>query len=315
MTLEAWIYPTAPQRGWRAVLQKEFDAYFLLASSRAGALRPSGGGTFGAATEDLVAPAIIPTRTWTHVAMTYDGAVSELYVNGDLVARRLRWYPGHVVSATLDGLTVPSGLSTESRQLRARLLAGAPLTVRAVAAAPMPTPAPLVTLHDATRNEILLLAAEGDDIVVRLRSRAAAVGLDDPAIRAAGLLRGIRPGDALTVTVWRVRGRYCIAVNEHPACGFGFTIGMGWALLAYSQVPAGWLHATLNCLWVAVLVFPYGFWLRYRWESLLGAFILIASVLLACAVGTLGASLAEIGTGLLAIVIGGTVSWTRTSVS
>ena len=46
MTLEAWIYPTASQSGWRTIMQREVDAYFLNASNDTGALRPSGGATF-----------------------------------------------------------------------------------------------------------------------------------------------------------------------------------------------------------------------------------------------------------------------------
>ncbi len=44
MTLSAWINPAASQSGWRTILQKQTDAYFLNASSGAGALRPAGGG-------------------------------------------------------------------------------------------------------------------------------------------------------------------------------------------------------------------------------------------------------------------------------
>ena len=40
MTLSAWIMPTATQSGWRTILQRQTDAYFLNASSDAGALRP-----------------------------------------------------------------------------------------------------------------------------------------------------------------------------------------------------------------------------------------------------------------------------------
>ena len=47
MTLEAWIRPTVAQGGWRTIMQRETDAYFLNASNDTGALRPSGGGTFG----------------------------------------------------------------------------------------------------------------------------------------------------------------------------------------------------------------------------------------------------------------------------
>ena len=127
MTLEAWIYPTAAQTGWRAVLQKEFDAYFLLAGSRAGALRPAGGATFGSSTETMATPTAVPTNAWTHLALTYDGAVLQLYVDGRPVTRRLRWYPGRIVAATLDGLTIPNGISAESRQLRAPSSRGRPV--------------------------------------------------------------------------------------------------------------------------------------------------------------------------------------------
>ena len=47
MTLAAWIRPTAAQSGWRTIMQRETDAYFLNASNDTGALRPSGGGTIG----------------------------------------------------------------------------------------------------------------------------------------------------------------------------------------------------------------------------------------------------------------------------
>src|SRR4030095_13089380 len=78
MTLEAWIYPTVAQTGWRAIVQKEFDTYFLLAASRVGPLKPGGGGTFGASTESVSTPAVVSIGVWTHVAVTYDGAVLQL---------------------------------------------------------------------------------------------------------------------------------------------------------------------------------------------------------------------------------------------
>ena len=306
MSLEAWIYPTVPQRGWRAVLQKEFDAYFLFANARAGGLRPGGGGTFGSSTETLVAPASIPTNTWTHVAVTYDGAASELYLNGTLVSRRLRWYPGRIVETAVDGLTIPAGPVAESRQLRARLLAGVPLRVKAVVAVPVFTLAPLATLNDATRNEILLLAVEGDDVVFRFRTRAAAVELESPTLRARGLLRGLVPGQDLTVALSRVAGTYCAAANDRSACGLAYTLGMGWSFFLYSQIPRGWPHDVLNGLWMMGLLFPFGFWFRRRWESLLGAVVVTASAVAACVFGHLSIAPAEIGAALVG-ALGGLV--------
>jgi glucose/arabinose dehydrogenase/fibronectin type 3 domain-containing protein len=89
MTLSAWIQPTASQSGWRTIMQREADAYFLNASNSS-PMRPSGGGTFGGSLDYLSGPTANPVNTWTHVALTYDGTILRLYVNGTQVATAAR---------------------------------------------------------------------------------------------------------------------------------------------------------------------------------------------------------------------------------
>ncbi|MGH7341313.1 MAG: hypothetical protein ACREKH_12560, partial [Candidatus Rokuibacteriota bacterium] len=246
-----------------------------------------------------------------HLALTYDGAVLQLYVDGHPAARRLRWYPGRVLDASLGSLAISPGAGLDSEQVRERWLAGDPLRVRAVVAAPVSTPAPLLVLSDRFRNELLLLAISGDDVMFRLRTRATAAELDGPALRAAGVLSGFGAGDGVALTVRRTGRTYCVDVNARSTCGLGFTLGMGWTVFAYSQIPAGWLHAALNALWMAALVSPVGFWLRWRRESALGLLILAAGVALPCTLGSLSTSLLEVGAAVLGLVIGRTCALGR----
>ena len=86
MTLEAWVNPTATLSGWKAILQKEADAYFLTASSSQ-QNRPASGATFGTTCcTNVYATAALVPNTWTHVAATYNGTLIQLYINGGLVS-------------------------------------------------------------------------------------------------------------------------------------------------------------------------------------------------------------------------------------
>jgi hypothetical protein len=104
MTLEAWVNPTA-MSGWETILMKERGiqgegllSYALYAHDGAplagGQARPAGYVRLNpvATTSDSVVrgTAALPLNTWTHIAMTYDGANQRFYVNGVLVGTTAR---------------------------------------------------------------------------------------------------------------------------------------------------------------------------------------------------------------------------------
>ena len=91
MTLEAWVNPTTVSNSWRDVIHKGSDNYFLEATSTGGSA-PAGGGIFGngSATTTVKAPTALTRSTWSHIALTYDGATLRMFVNGTQVATQAR---------------------------------------------------------------------------------------------------------------------------------------------------------------------------------------------------------------------------------
>ena len=89
MTLMAWVNPAAISGRWRTVLFKEGGPGSMDYSLYAGEdnARPIGQVYIGGE-QNAIGTATLPLGAWSHLAVTYDGAVLRLYVNGTQVATR-----------------------------------------------------------------------------------------------------------------------------------------------------------------------------------------------------------------------------------
>jgi hypothetical protein len=90
-TLAVWVYPTAAPSGWRTLLHKETDRYYLVLSPEQSS--PLVGGTFTAGRQHTPGPTALPVNSWSHLAATYDGGTVRLYVNGTVVASQAQTTP------------------------------------------------------------------------------------------------------------------------------------------------------------------------------------------------------------------------------
>ena len=193
----------------------------------------------------------------------------------------LGWYRGHVLSASLGNIPLPSRRLADQSAVHARLARGDSLLVKAVAG-PASKPghiAPVFSIYDDQQREILLLGPRNDDLVFRYASRGGVHGFDQPAFIIPGMFRGIETGDTLRIALWRAGSGYCVRLNARSACGLAWSVTMGWAAFKYSEDEPAWVDGMLGIGWVGGLAFLVGCLARFPAELVAGG-IATAAILL-----------------------------------
>ncbi|HXJ82814.1 MAG TPA: VanZ family protein [Candidatus Methylomirabilis sp.] len=215
------------------------------------------------------------------------------------------WYRGRVLSAQIGGLPLPSWRLDDSRIVRERLLAGIPLEVRAVAGPRTRQLAPVFSIFDERQQEVLVLGADRDDLVLRMHRRATDLKLREPDVRWRGALAGVSPGDTVALGLQVSRRGLCLFLNGRGRCGMAVTVGEAWRLVQDRPHYAAGAQLALDGLCMIIVGLPLGLLSPRRMSGYVGVAAAVAGVaLLAPALGLAHTPLFEFAS-LVAGIAGG----------
>jgi hypothetical protein len=231
-----------------------------------------------------------------------------------------QWHPvvdgvehtGEVLSATVGDLPLPEGLLADAEALDARMRAGEALALRFRAGPRTSDSAPIFALAEP-RGPTHLLSARGDDLRYHPTTRAAALRLDRPFLVVPGALRGVGPGDTVSVRIRASGERLDVSVRS-PAgdatTSFAPSAASGWTFLFAGplRTPSGGRIADL--LWVLGLTLALGLLAGGRGRALLvgalaGGLLLAAPSFTALASASLEAAALAVMGVLAGDLIGG----------
>ena len=176
----------------------------------------------------------------------------------------LRPYPGRVLQAGIQPLRLTPGPSGRGEVAKALLERGALMGVRAETGPPPDGLAQLLAFYDRDRTLVALLGVDGTDVVYLESTRAARLRLDNPDIRERDALAGVEPGDTIQIATGQPGSRRCFLVGESLSCRYSITGDSGWRLLYAMNGAAPELLAAVSALWLALLLFPVGYWARWH---------------------------------------------------
>ena len=242
-----------------------------------------------------VGPLLAPTLPET----TYYGQWTARFEN-------MAHYEGRIVAASVGGVPIASERVHDSDALRRHMAEGAEVRIDAVAGPPPDGLAPIFSIFDDQLREIFLLGVEGEVVVVRHRTRAVELRLDQANLIVPDALHGIEAGDPLRLRFWRSGREYCLEVNDRRSCDLGFGLEDGWSVIYFDGSFPLPLRGLLGLGWLAGLFVPAGFWLRRRRDAVIavgGAVVGLAVIpvmtgLLPTSVAGYLAALAGIGGGV-----------------
>ena len=171
-------------------------------------------------------------------------------------------YRGKVLSAQIGGMQLHSWSVPDSKVVRDRLLGGEMLRVTAVAGPRTGAVAPVFNIYDDGPREIVLLGADGGDLVLHVRLHATDLLLRQPDLRWRGALAAVKTGDTIALGFRRAPPGYCLSLNGRERCRFAYTAGQAWGLIQFFPRLSARTQSALSVLFMVVLGICMGGFVR-----------------------------------------------------
>jgi hypothetical protein len=173
-------------------------------------------------------------------------------------------FSGQVLAVRLDSLDLPAGRLPDSARVRTALRQDRwTLTVHATAGQPTLNLCSGFSIFDGEQREMLVVGQQGVDLFVRHRTHAAAAGLRSPSFVFPGVF-AVPPGEPIRISLSFDRGLISVTTTTSTKTDFRtarVTPAWGWSLVSPFDASIG-PHAQLwSGLWLAILLFPTGYWM------------------------------------------------------
>lgn len=254
-----------------AIAGRDASLSDLLTNSLGGGL-----GAFGATSwRALIAPAPRNARTLALVAAALalgvmaataallHPSIPVMGLWGQWTPQQLRFepYSGTVHDFRINGIVVPYNLVPESETLRQRLLTGQTRAHVEFSAGRRTSRLAAIARVGSRFQEVMLLGADGRDLVFRTRLATRDWRLRTPGIAVPEAL----PVDGERVVAeagLRNRQWYATIITAQGAVhrSVPFSVSLGWTFILPFEHPLAPSDAWFSALWLAALAFPAAYW-------------------------------------------------------
>ncbi len=172
-------------------------------------------------------------------------------------------WEGTLLDARLNGIEVPNGRLGDTTPFRRMLLGDTALVSARILTGSMPEgQAAITSMFDGEQREIYVLGQDHGDLIFRLRTRLVDAGLRGQTIRLADALA--LPAGEPALLIGGIRDRAWVLRVVSRSDSLEWRLPWSAALLWNGLTPYAWAlgrsTALLDGLWLALLLFPLGFW-------------------------------------------------------